>query len=75
MTVEVRDLTNVVNHLKEGRYNEIESGKFLTEEEIRRLRGDLEAVEREREELRRENAKMRAESEKVGQYQSAYLSN
>lgn len=75
MTAEVKDLVSVVNHLKEGRYNEVESGKFLTEEEIRRLKGDLEAVEREKEELRRDNAKMRAEGDKVNQYQSAYLSN
>jgi len=65
MAQEVRDLTQVVNHLKEGRYNEIESGKFLTEEEIRRLKSTLEQTERERAELVRENQRMRAEGDKV----------
>lgn len=37
MTTEMKDLERVVSHLKEGRYNEIESGKFLSEDEIRRL--------------------------------------
>jgi cell division protein FtsB len=37
LTHEMKDLEKVVQHLKEGRYNEMQSGKFLTEEEIRRL--------------------------------------
>lgn len=54
--------------MKEGRYNEIETGKYMSEEEIRRLKGDLEAVEREREELRRENHRLKNDGDKVNQY-------
>ena len=65
MTQEMRDLEKVVQHLKEGRYNEIESGKFLTEDEIKRLQRKLEDTERERLELAREMQKMRDEASKV----------
>jgi len=37
MTSEMQDLERVVEQLKEGRYSEIESGKFLSDDEIRRL--------------------------------------
>ena len=65
MTQEVKDLNQVVQHLKEGRYNEIESGKFLTEDEINRLKQSLEQTERDRAELHRENQRIRTESDKV----------
>lgn len=68
MSQEIRDLSQVVDHLKEGRYNEIESGKILSEDELRRLRNNLDQTEREKAELVRENQRMRAEGDKVSQY-------
>lgn len=53
----------------------MESGKFLSEEEIRRLKRDLDETERERSELQKQLHQMRVEADKVQQYQSAYLSN
>lgn len=55
MASEIRDLSQVVDHLKAGRYNEIQSGKILSEDELKRLRANLEQTERERAELVREN--------------------
>ena len=68
MSGEVRDLEKVVSHLKEGRYNEIESSKHISDEERKRLLRQLEDAERERETLLRENQRMKNEGDKVGQY-------
>jgi hypothetical protein len=75
MSKELQDLEKVVEHLKEGRLNELESGKFLSKEEVKRVRSRLEDAEREREELLEENQRIKAEADKVKQYQSAYMSN
>lgn len=75
MSKELQDLEKVVEHLKEGRLNELESGKFLSKEEVKRVRSRLEDAEREREELLAENQRIKAEADKVKQYQSAYMSN
>lgn len=46
MTSEMQDLERVVEQLKEGRYSEIESGKFLSDDEIRRLQRQLEQTDK-----------------------------
>ncbi len=65
MNGEVRELRKVVEQLKDGKYNELEVGKHLTRDEISRLERRLEEAERLREEMARENARMKNESEKV----------
>lgn len=65
MTSEVKDLERVVEQLKQGRYSEMESSKHLTGDEIRRLQMRLEETDRAREELQRENQRMKLEAEKV----------
>ena len=66
MNQEVHDLERVVEHLKEGRYNEIESSKHLSSDELHRLKKQLEDADQAREELHRENQRMKAEADKVG---------
>lgn len=65
MSGETRELRRLVEQLKEGKYNELEVGKHLTRDEINRLERRLEEAERTKEELVRENARMKSESEKV----------
>lgn len=65
MTAETRELRRIVEQLKEGKYNELEVGKHMSREEINRLERRLEEAERTREEVARENARMKSESEKV----------
>jgi regulator of replication initiation timing len=65
-------MEQVIAQLKEGRYNEAEAGKYVSDEEIRRLQNQLEDLERDRRAMMLENDMLKAESEKVHQYQSAF---
>jgi dynactin complex subunit len=47
---EVRELNKVVEQLKEGRYNEMEAGKHLSQDELSRLQRQLKEAERAKEE-------------------------
>jgi len=50
LTCEMRTLNTVIEQLKEGRYNEIEAGKHLSQEEISRLQKQLQEAERAKDE-------------------------
>ena len=55
LTSEVRELNKVVEQLKEGRYNEMEAGKHLSQDELSRLQRQLKEAERAKEEALRES--------------------
>lgn len=65
MVKDIKTMEKVIEQLKEGRYNELESGKSLSKDELTRLKEELEEKYSEIEELQRDNQKLRLEHEKV----------
>jgi hypothetical protein len=61
--------------MKDGRYSEIEVGKHLSKDEIKRLERQLAEAEKAKEEAQKESQRIKLETERVTQYQSAYMSN
>ena len=55
LTSEVRELNKLVDSLKEGKYNELEAGKHLTQDELSRLKRQLAEAERAKEEALKES--------------------
>jgi len=64
-----------VDSLKRGKFNELEAGKAISSDEIQRLRRNIEDTERQIQDLQKENLRLRQDSERVQQYQSAFMSN
>lgn len=64
-----------MDSLKRGKFNELEAGKAISSDEIQRLRRNIEDTERQIQDLQKENLRLRQDSERVQQYQSAFMSN
>ncbi len=75
MTREMKQMEEVINQLKGGKFNEVKAVSQAQEEEIQRLKRQIEDAESKIQDLQRDNTKLRTDAEKVQQYQSAYLSN
>lgn len=55
MQKDMKHMEQVIEQLKGGKYNELEAGKMISDDEIKRLRKNLEDNDRQITELQKEN--------------------
>lgn len=72
---ENRQLGEVIDQLKQGRFNETEGARMILDETTQQLRFELDEAKAELDQLRKENKGMRGELERAQSYQSAFQSN
>lgn len=71
---ENRQLGEVIDSLKKGRFNETEGAKLIMDEQYQQLNFDLTEAHAELETLKKENKALRSETDRASQYQSAFQS-
>ena len=69
---ENKQLGEVIESLKQGRYNETEGAKLIMDETHQQLRFELDEAKAELDQLRKDNKVLKSEADRAHQYQSAF---